>query len=113
MILIFTLFYLTNQVYCNDLNLLLLSESVLYGLSSLTNNIANGTKSKCERDLQILYDSVNEKHDWALKGRFQSIFLRHQLKNIINLMKFCKIDNHLQNYCHCIRICTHIFGPSR
>ncbi|KAK9878821.1 hypothetical protein WA026_003656 [Henosepilachna vigintioctopunctata] len=42
-------------------------ESILYGLSSLTENITKDEGSKCFEDMKVLYKGVENKHLWALK----------------------------------------------
>lgn len=59
----------------NSLDTFLRAQSVLYGLSSLTETIDRNTT--CLREFYKLYEEVDLKHYWALKG---NIFLLYQLR---------------------------------
>lgn len=51
------------------------SQSILYGISSIASDL-NDTSIKCSVDLNILFDSVNQYDEWAIKGKAKLIEAR-------------------------------------
>lgn len=65
MMVIFYFAFLLLQV--NGFDDVLLTQSILYGISYLSSN--NSNNSVCEMELKDLFNAVEEKHVWALKGK--------------------------------------------
>lgn len=57
------------QVYALDD--VLITQSILYGISYL----ANDSSTLCQQELGTFFNAVEEKHVWALKGKFLKEFL--------------------------------------
>lgn len=49
------------------LDLVLRSESILYGITSIIDEKENVTK--CYEDLKVIFNGINDRHAWAMKGK--------------------------------------------